>query len=97
VIPDGRTPVFVVTGFLGSGKTTLVNRLIATPRFLDSLVVVNESGEVPVDHHASAVRRRRPWRCRTGASLPPARDLEEALIRRGDAPSAAARSPGSTA
>src|SRR4029077_20284778 len=30
---------------------TLVNRLIATPRFLDSLVVVNEFGEVPVDHH----------------------------------------------
>ena len=51
MIPDGRTPVFVVTGFLGSGKTTLLNRLIATPRFLDSLVVVNEFGEVPVDHH----------------------------------------------
>jgi G3E family GTPase len=48
VIPDGRTPVVVVTGFLGSGKTTLVNRLLsAVP---ESLVVVNEFGEVPVDH-----------------------------------------------
>jgi G3E family GTPase len=48
VIPDGRTPVVVVTGFLGSGKTTLVNRLVS--QFPDSLVVVNEFGEVPVDH-----------------------------------------------
>jgi G3E family GTPase len=47
VTPDGRTPVVVVTGFLGSGKTTLVNRLV---RASDSLVIVNELGEVPVDH-----------------------------------------------
>ena len=46
--PDGRTPVVVVTGFLGSGKTTLVNRLVS--RLPDSLVIVNEFGEVPVDH-----------------------------------------------
>ena len=46
--PDGRTPVVVVTGFLGSGKTTLVNKLVS--RFSDSLVIVNEFGEVPVDH-----------------------------------------------
>jgi G3E family GTPase len=38
----------VVTGFLGSGKTTLVNRLVS--RLSDSLVIVNEFGEVPVDH-----------------------------------------------
>jgi G3E family GTPase len=48
VTPDGRTPVVVVTGFLGSGKTTLVNRLVSSVR--DSLVVINEFGEVPVDH-----------------------------------------------
>jgi G3E family GTPase len=46
--PDGTTPVVVVTGFLGSGKTTLVNRLVA--RFPESLVIVNEFGEVSVDH-----------------------------------------------
>ena len=45
---DGRTPVVVVTGFLGSGKTTLVNRLLK--REPESLVIVNEFGEVPVDH-----------------------------------------------
>jgi len=48
VIPDGRTPVVVVTGFLGSGKTTLVNQLLRKER--DSLVIVNEFGDVPVDH-----------------------------------------------
>src|SRR6185503_11242591 len=48
VIPDGRTPVVVVTGFLGSGKTTLVNQLVRKES--DSLVIVNEFGEVPVDH-----------------------------------------------
>ncbi|HZO04586.1 MAG TPA: GTP-binding protein [Burkholderiales bacterium] len=46
--PDGRTPVVVVTGFLGSGKTTLVNQLLKQEA--DSLVIVNEFGEVPVDH-----------------------------------------------
>ena len=46
--PDGRTPVVVVTGFLGSGKTTLVNRLVR--RQSDSLVIVNEFGEISVDH-----------------------------------------------
>ena len=48
MIPDGRTPVVVVTGFLGSGKTTLVNRLLKSQP--DSLVIVNEFGEIPVDH-----------------------------------------------
>jgi G3E family GTPase len=48
VIPDGRTPVVVVTGFLGSGKTTLVNHLVKTQA--ESLVIVNEYGDVPVDH-----------------------------------------------
>jgi G3E family GTPase len=48
VKPDGRTPVVVVTGFLGSGKTTLVNELLKEER--DSLVIVNEFGDVPVDH-----------------------------------------------
>jgi G3E family GTPase len=37
----------VVTGFLGSGKTTLVNRLV---KAADSLVIVNEFGETPVDN-----------------------------------------------
>ncbi|HEX7605670.1 MAG TPA: GTP-binding protein, partial [Usitatibacter sp.] len=44
------TPVTVLTGFLGSGKTTLLNRLVSDPRFADSAVIVNELGDVPIDH-----------------------------------------------
>ena len=46
----GITPVTVLTGFLGSGKTTLLNRALADSRFRDTAVIVNEWGEIPVDH-----------------------------------------------
>ena len=45
-----RIPVILVTGFLGSGKTTLVNHLIKTPALSRSAVVINEYGQVSVDH-----------------------------------------------
>ena len=44
-------PVNVVTGFLGSGKTTLLRRLLASPRLAATAVLVNEFGEVGLDHH----------------------------------------------
>ncbi len=43
-------PVNVVTGFLGSGKTTLLKRLLASPRLQNVAVMVNEFGEVGLDH-----------------------------------------------
>ncbi len=43
-------PVTVVTGFLGSGKTTLINRLLRDPQLTDTAVIVNEFGEVGIDH-----------------------------------------------
>ena len=43
-------PVNVVTGFLGSGKTTLLARLLAAPALTDTAVLVNELGEVGLDH-----------------------------------------------
>ncbi len=43
-------PVTVLTGFLGSGKTTLLNRLLADPALADTVVIVNEFGEVGLDH-----------------------------------------------
>ena len=46
----GKIPVTVVTGFLGSGKTTLINRLLARPELARSAVIVNEYGEQGIDH-----------------------------------------------
>jgi G3E family GTPase len=43
-------PVSVLTGFLGSGKTTLLARLLRTPQFARTAVIVNEFGEVGLDH-----------------------------------------------
>ena len=47
----GRIPVTLVTGFLGSGKTTLINRALRAPELSKTVVVVNEFGEVGLDHH----------------------------------------------
>lgn len=43
-------PLVLLTGFLGSGKTTLLNDLLRRPEFRDTAVIVNEAGEVGVDH-----------------------------------------------
>ena len=43
-------PVTVITGFLGAGKTTLLRRLLRDPAHADSAVIVNEFGEVALDH-----------------------------------------------
>ncbi len=43
-------PVVVLTGFLGAGKTTLLKRLLRDPDYADSAVIINEYGEVPLDH-----------------------------------------------
>lgn len=43
-------PVSVLTGFLGSGKTTLLNRLLRDPALIDTAVIINEFGDVAIDH-----------------------------------------------
>ena len=45
-----RVPVSLITGFLGSGKTTLLNHLLQDPGLAHSLVIINEFGEVGIDH-----------------------------------------------
>jgi G3E family GTPase len=44
-------PVTVLTGFLGAGKTTLLNHLLRQPAMADAAVLINEFGEVGIDHH----------------------------------------------
>ena len=48
---SSKRPVAVVTGFLGSGKTTLLSRLLREPGMDGTAVLVNEIGEVGLDHH----------------------------------------------
>jgi G3E family GTPase len=42
--------VLILTGFLGSGKTTLLGRLLRQPEFSRTAVIVNEFGEIGLDH-----------------------------------------------
>ena len=51
--PSGPTeplPFTVLTGFLGAGKTSLLNRLIQDGAFADAAVIINELGEIGLDH-----------------------------------------------
>jgi len=47
-------PVSIVTGFLGSGKTTLIGRILRDPAFARTAVIVNEFGEIGLDHELIA-------------------------------------------
>jgi G3E family GTPase len=46
-----RIPITLITGFLGSGKTTLISSLLRHPAMGETAVIVNEIGEVGIDHH----------------------------------------------
>ena len=47
---NDRVAVAVLTGFLGAGKTTLLNQLVAQPDLSDTAIIVNEFGEIGLDH-----------------------------------------------
>jgi G3E family GTPase len=48
--PGELLPMSVITGFLGSGKTTLLSQLLRQPDMGKSAVIINELGEVGLDH-----------------------------------------------
>lgn len=54
--PSMRYPITILTGFLGAGKTTMLNRLVGQPGFENSAIVINEIGEVGVDQLLVAER-----------------------------------------
>ncbi|MCZ7464338.1 GTP-binding protein [Rhizobium rhizogenes] len=45
-----RIPVSIITGFLGAGKSTLLNRLLKDPEMSDAAIIINEFGDVSIDH-----------------------------------------------
>lgn len=45
-----RIPVSIITGFLGAGKSTLLNRLLQDPDMSDAAIIINEFGDVSIDH-----------------------------------------------
>jgi G3E family GTPase len=51
-VPEPDTlPTTLLTGFLGSGKTTLLRRALVSPQLADTAVIINEIGEIAIDHH----------------------------------------------
>lgn len=46
----GKLPITLVTGFLGSGKTTLISKLLRHPGMNRAAVIINEVGEIGIDH-----------------------------------------------
>ena len=50
IAEGAATPLFILTGFLGAGKTTLLSKLVRCAEFADTAVIVNEFGEVGLDH-----------------------------------------------
>ena len=50
----GRIPIVLITGFLGSGKTTLLGKLLRHPGMDRAAVVINEFGDVAIDHQLVA-------------------------------------------
>jgi G3E family GTPase len=90
--PPARIPVTILTGFLGAGKTSLLNRLMKEPAFGDTAVIVNEFGAVGIDGDLVEEADGRAFAQTTGClCCTVAGDVRETLVRLADA---AARGTG---
>lgn len=65
-----KTPVTLITGFLGSGKTTLVNYILKEQNTWKICVVENEFGEVAIDNDLVRENLAAKEVCRSPANLP---------------------------
>ena len=65
---EPKTPVCVITGFLGSGKTTLRNALLKHPGMAETAVLVNEFGEIGSRSTGSFAGSRSSWKSTAIAS-----------------------------
>jgi G3E family GTPase len=76
----GLIPVSVITGFLGAGKTTLINRLVKRPEMNRVAVIVNELGEIGVDNDLVQISSEQMMLLNSGCLCCVLRgDLEETL------------------
>jgi len=57
---ETTTPITVITGFLGSGKTTLLSKLLRHPGMDKAAVIINEFGEVGLDHELVEMSKEEP-------------------------------------
>ncbi len=77
---DNMVPVTILTGFLGSGKTTLLNTWLRRPELSDAAVIVNEFGEIGIDHSLIAASNDNTIELSTGCLCCTVRgDLVETL------------------
>ena len=47
---ERKIPVIIITGFLGSGKTTILNHIVKQPDMKATAIIINEFGEIGIDH-----------------------------------------------
>jgi G3E family GTPase len=66
MIAPQSIPVIVLSGFLGTGKSTLLNDLLAHPAFDDTAVVINEFSDISIDHDLVRVGEREMMVTTTG-------------------------------
>jgi G3E family GTPase len=79
---SAKLPVLLLTGFLGSGKTTLVNALLKDTRLADTAVAINEFGAAPLDQHLIDQGQDRTVVLANGClCCNVAGDMEEAVMR----------------